>query len=116
VAIQLGDRFQVLQIRNAYQWREVRQALHLTGVDEQPDFERGMIVGLTGSLAAPLSDVWPLHISHLRRSGGTGSLTAYCNAGLYYPTQNSPYGVLVYVPKLERLAIVRVNHRLFYLD
>jgi len=116
LATPLCDQYQVFEVRDSRSWQEMRQALHLRGVNRNLDFSRGMVVGLAGTLGEPLSGNWPLHIDHLKQSHGLGSLTVRVEEGLYNPTRGSPYCVMAYVPGLESLAIVRVNQRLFYLE
>ena len=92
------------------------ETLNLRDVDESLDFSRGIVVGLAATLGDPLSHRWPLRIDHLRRSGTQGSMALHVAEGLYNPTCGSPYCVLTYARGIERLALVRVNHRIFYLD
>ncbi|UCG32734.1 MAG: hypothetical protein JSU68_13840 [Phycisphaerales bacterium] len=115
-AIPLNDQYQVLEIRDPGTWHRMCQALNLRDVDESPDFSRGIVVGLTATLGDPVSHRWPLRIDHLKRSGSLGSVALRVAEGLYNPTCGSPYCVLTYAPGISRLAIVRVNHRVFYLE
>jgi hypothetical protein len=114
--IPLCDQYHVLEIRDSRTWGHMCRTLDLRDVDESPDFSRGIIVGLTATLGDPLSRRWPLRIDHLKRSGTLGSMALRVTEGLYNPTCGSPYCVLTYAPGIKHLAMVRVNHRLFYLE
>ena len=116
VVVPLCEQYEVLEVHDARRWRELRETLRLQGVSEDLDFSRGSVVGLAAVLGQPLSGDWPIHLDHVKLSHGLGSLTVRVEQGLYNPTRGSAYCVMAYVPGVERLAIVRVNHRLFYLE
>jgi hypothetical protein len=115
-AVPLSEQYQALEIRDLRTWRHMCQALNLRDVDESPDFSRGIVVGLTATLGDPVSHRWPLRIDHIKRSGTLGSMALRVAEGLYNPTCGSPYCVVTYAPGIKRMAIFRVNHRVFYLE
>ena len=114
--IPLCEQYQALEIRDLRTWHRMCRILNLRDLDESPDFSRGIVVGLTATLGDPVSHRWPLRIDYLKRSGNLASMALCVAEGLYNPTCSSPYCVLTYAPGIRRLAIVRVNHRIFYLE
>lgn len=112
----LCEEFDLLTIRTAEQWREFRRRLELRRVGADPDFRRGMLVGIAARLGEPISGEWPIQLLYLRRKGGLGSLAAEVRPGLYRPTASPPYCQLAYFSDVKQVAIVQVNNRMFYLE
>lgn len=112
----LSEEFQVLQVHDSATWNELRASLHLQEVPTQLDFDSGIVVGLIASVGEPLASDWPLSVEYVTVRNGVGSLAARVQEGLYNPVRSAPYGVMAYFPGLQRLAIVRINRRVFYFE
>ncbi|MBN1488367.1 MAG: hypothetical protein JXA69_00495 [Phycisphaerae bacterium] len=111
----LCDEFDLVHIRTAAQWRQLRRALDLSNAydDRAPDFSRGSIVALIARLGEPAAGTWPIALQEARLDGSDASLRFWFGAGLYYPLETAPFFTATYVPGLKTIRVVHINRRTF---
>lgn len=112
---ELCPEFLLITVNRPADWAELRRRLDLPDNPVPMDFSRGMIVGIQANVGEFAERPWPIRVETVRIRTGTGRVEASFAPGLYYPLQTAGYVELVYVPGLQQISMVCVNHRTFLL-
>jgi hypothetical protein len=109
----LGRRLGLIQVRDAGEWQQLLRAAPSAGPD--PDFRRGIIVGLVSPCGSSLDGTWPFSWEAVRMYEGAGLLEARFNAGNYLP-DGTTYLETAYVEGLAAVLVVSVDGVNYYPD
>lgn len=113
LAIQLGPRLGLIEVRNEAQWQALNAAVG--GHMRRPDFSRGTLVGLATWAGTPVDGEWPVELQSVHLSDGGGLLRSHFHGGTYLP-DGTAYLETAYVPDLRAVLVVDIDGTSFYPD
>jgi hypothetical protein len=113
LAIHLGPRLGLIEIRNEQQWQALNEAVG--GRLRRRDFSRGTLVGLASWAGTPVDEEWPIVLQTVQLSEGGGLLQSHFHGGTYLP-DGTAYLETAYIENLRAVLVVDVDGTSFYPD
>lgn len=107
----LGPRLGLLRVRTPAEWRRLTRSCK--GLGPEPDFSRGMVVGVVSRVGVPLNETWPIHLNTIRLCDRAGYVQARFESGTYLPN-GATFIDTAYCEGLDAVLIVDINGVRFY--
>lgn len=111
--VPLGQRLALIEVAGAEQFAALRRAAPALRIE--PDFSRGMLVGVISWLGTPLTGGSGVELVGLQHAGGTGLLAVRYHPGTYLPDGAATLAI-GYVPARVRVQVVSVGSTRYYVD